>query len=393
MKRQHLGETFVNRVIPEHLGAAIRSARMPRSARRSLTCALIVLLSCASIVNGPVAQAAVSVLTLDVRYSSGDTAAQPGGIVDLRAAMPVSGPGTISQTIRQDIDPAKVRLTARADIVAPAGWTLEYSTDGSAFTSTEPTTAAQWAAIRAVQATGNVQSDGVEDGYQIATGTAEGAPLELTPPLTMSGGTGDGWDAFFDPGRTRVFNVNHKLSTNQVDCHVLATGATCNGFKFPLKAMSSNPATGRIVAGKLWVPGTTYGPDRFGFTCIEISQVIASGAVPRYCDGTDNGWVTVGTSDLPTNTSYNSFTLFTGIAGAPHSGTNTETQLWSAMMDSGNLYCLDTAKRAPCTGQPSNGWPMYWPENGAYLEQPPVHNVVIWDGRVYVTVAKGTTDM
>ena len=116
-----------------------------------------------------------------VSLTSSSASATPGSRVVLSAAMPVVGAGTVSQEIIQTIDPAKVTLTAVSDIQYPTGWSLSYSVDGTTFTTTAPSTSAGWAAIRAVKATGNVDSQGAENGYQIATGTATGAVVNLSP--------------------------------------------------------------------------------------------------------------------------------------------------------------------------------------------------------------------
>jgi hypothetical protein len=65
------------------------------------------------------------------------TAAVAGGKVDLTTQIPaVSAVDASTQEIIQNIDSTKVRLTSAADVVAPAGWTVTYSTDGTTFAAT-----------------------------------------------------------------------------------------------------------------------------------------------------------------------------------------------------------------------------------------------------------------
>lgn len=169
---------------------------------------VVAMLAIGAALNGPVARAATSAVSIAITPSS----TTAGSVVDLTASMPVSDPGTISQTIRQIIDPAKTTLTTTSTIIAPEGWTISYSTnpsDPNSYTTTAPTTNAGWAAIRAVQATGSVNSDGGDDsGYQIATGSASKTPESTVPPTVKASGTGDGYDPFW---------IVRRANANQVD--------------------------------------------------------------------------------------------------------------------------------------------------------------------------------
>ena len=191
-----------------------------------------------------------------VSLTTSSATVAPGSTVDLTASMPVVGAGTVTQEIIQTIDPTKMKLTSASDITYPTGWTLSYSTDGNSFSATTPASSAAWAAVRAVKASGNVSSQGSENGYQIATGTASGGTVSLSPGNITASGSGDGFQVFFDPARTRVFNVFHHMPNSAaLDCHVIATGATCAGFPFnPGNATTGQFSTGRVVGTKIWIP-------------------------------------------------------------------------------------------------------------------------------------------
>lgn len=166
--------------------------------------------------------------TNGVALSASLATVTPGSTVDLTASMPVVSAGSTTQTLTQTIDPTKVKLTGASDITYPAGWTLSYSTDGTIFSSTAPTTTNGWAAVTAVRATGSLESSGASNGFQVASRTATGTARSIAPSSITIVGTGDGYQAFFDPGRTRVFNVFHHQrsgSSGQLDCYVIATGA------------------------------------------------------------------------------------------------------------------------------------------------------------------------
>ncbi|MFM8528765.1 MAG: hypothetical protein ACKOD2_03650 [Ilumatobacteraceae bacterium] len=231
-----------------------------------------------------------------VTLSVGSTSVAPGSKVTLKAGTPVSGAGTVSQEIVQEIDPDKVRLTSASDISYPNGWNLSVSTDGTTFTTTLPSNSAGWAAVRAVKASGNVVSLGTENGYQIASGTGTGSASVVTVGSIAASGLGDGFEAFFDPARTRVFNLyHHSYDANPsrplLDCHIIATGATCAGFPYSTGYPTGDSVSGRIIGTKLWfTTGTNWSvasgnifDGRPGFGCVDLSLVLASGGNPRMC--------------------------------------------------------------------------------------------------------------
>jgi len=206
-----------------------------------------------------------------VSLSASTATVVPVSTVDLTAGMPVASAGTTSQEIVQQIDPTKVRLTQASDVVAPAGWTVSYCSGASTdctiaanFTTTVPSPASAWADVRAVKASGTLNSDGTDAGRQVAVRAASGSAVDTTPATIASSGSGDGLQAFFDPGRTRVFNVWHhggagNPALQRIDCHVITTAATCNGFPFDPGAETNYVALGRVVGNRLWMPSAKDG--------------------------------------------------------------------------------------------------------------------------------------
>jgi uncharacterized repeat protein (TIGR02059 family) len=165
--------------------------------------------------------------------------ASPGQKIDLIARMPFTQTGSTSQEIVQQIDPSVIQLTGINDIAYPNGWTLSYcsglSTDCTVagnFSTTAPTTAAAWALVKAVKATGNVVSDGTSGGNLIATATATDTSPRQGSFTSTSTGIGDGWLTGFD-NRGNVYNMfhhdgNNNYSQGALDCHT-RTGAACPG--------------------------------------------------------------------------------------------------------------------------------------------------------------------
>ena len=364
----------------------------------ALACALAV--SMALIAQSVPASAAPPSISL----TASSLSVSPGVQVDLTAGMPVSDAGTVSQEIVQTLDPTKVKLTAVGDIKYPQGWTLSYSTDGSTFSTLTPSTAAAWAAVRAVKAAGTINSQGSEGGYQIATGTANGTAVQTTPATIPASGAGDGYQAFFDPGRTRVFNVFHHSwnSGNQVDCHVIATGATCSGFPFKAGVYyrTGQYSVGRVVGTKMWIAGFKYGAttadDAVGFYCVDLSAVLSTGGSPAQCatsfvplaTGTE---VNVGPSFGRADPGLNEIRSVDGVSTA---GTFSETRIWASLASNGKIICLDTATGSACPAMPSNGWPTA--VKGWKLDSSTIGgentSMVISNGRIYVEGSSSTNN-
>jgi CshA-type fibril repeat protein len=287
--------------------------------------------------------------TNGVTLSASLATVAPGSTVDLTASMPVVSAGSTTQTLTQTIDPTKVRLTSASDITYPAGWTLSYSTDGTTFSSTAPTTTNGWAAITAVRATGSLESSGASNGFQVASRTATGTAATTAPASLPSTGVGDGYQAFFDPGRTRVFNLFHHGTSSDanLNCHVIATGSRCDGFPFAYGGATDEAANGVVVGSTIWAAGQD------GFFCIDISAVLANtsnavgGGSPTRCFSSGSSALVPGTSGK----------WLTWFSGASQLGQAQETKLYA--LDSTNtpnavVYCIDTATRALCNATPSN---------------------------------------
>lgn len=369
---------------------------------------LIFLLTLGVIIDGPFARA-----TNAISLTPSASSVAPGQTVDLTAAMPVVAVGSTTQTLTQVIDPTKVKLTSASDITYPAGWTLSYSTDGTSFSSTAPTTTAGWAAVRAVRATGDLVSSGSSNGFQVASRTATGTAQSIAPSSITISGSGDGFQAFFDPGRTRVFNVFHHKATGtaggQLDCHVIATGTRCTGFPLDMGIFQTpDSSMGRVVGTNIWVPAfkpDTTSPnvassaDAVGYFCIDIAGVLSSGASPAMCStpfiemarGASLN-VFTSTTDLYASRSLSSNNLigryeFYTLTGVEPYGSSSETRIWSSIAANGNLVCLDTGTKAPCAGMPTGGWPTGLLYGG--IIQPPSYfgegaGIKIWNNRIYV---------
>jgi hypothetical protein len=207
-----------------------------RGLRRNSRLSIVFMLAFGMVTSNlhiPTASALAS-MNLEVDYTPDSAAvateATPGNKIDLTATAPVAVAGTTEQEIVQDIS-ASLKLTATTDIVAPAGWTISYSTDGSTWSTTAPTTASGWSAVRKVKASGQLISQGADsNGRQIASTDANAGQPTTGQFPTTTGSSGDGWDVFFDDGG-RLYNVWHHNgggSNQSMDCY-LRSGVRCNG--------------------------------------------------------------------------------------------------------------------------------------------------------------------
>lgn len=309
-----------------------------------------------------------------------------GQSTTLTAAVPVAQPGTVAQSITQSFDPSRLRLTGSSGVVAPSGWTLAYSSDGTTF-GPAPGTPSGWAAIRAVRATGSISSGGNANGFQIASGTGSGS----VPPSGAfnAAGGGDGWDVSFDD-EGHVYNVWHHngswqtgFSTPAVDCHT-RTGASCGpGWPFSLRIPAGQTGPGGVVGqpwyhtneesmswvdtanARVWIPTNLddgLSGSGTGFTCVDVSDLSVG---PAWCGGSITAaFVRLG----PTLCGGRNCAL--GLAAAAG-------KLFAWETGTGDLICLDPlAERsgglpgAACAGQPFSftGIPSVGTDNYALTE-------------------------
>lgn len=343
---------------------------------------------------------------------------EPGGDVFLKAESPVAKTDVSSSEIVQVIDPTKMQMDGIDDIVAPDGWTISYSTN-YANNGAAPTTwtvmpaegvGVPWSTIKAIKAAGAVKSNGATpEGDQVSAASATGKPTSELPATVDTSGAGDGYQAFFDPAHTMMFNVpHHQIPTAaKIDCHLISTGARCTGFTKLLGISSSDTSMGRVVGTKLWTVGTRVQPGQanvkvgqLAFKCIDISAVAAGGSPTDCATATGSGLVPVesninGTlltpnmdfSAIPAGATTVPYNNVMGPGGAGFEGAADETRLFAYSVLTGKLVCVDTATMAACPGSP---YSLFSPTanitayNVANQSGIGDTSVQTWDGRVYV---------
>ena len=300
------------------------------------------------------ALAALPAISLAGPVTLTTSASGPNTVVT--ATAPVVNATVTSGELTQTFNPLGAQITGASDVVAPQGWTVTYSADGTTY-GAAPGTAAGWAAIRGVKATGPLTSTGASGSNQLISSTAT-VQDSSGGAINGTNASGDSWTVFTSP--TRVYTMWHHNGRNDLnqgafDCF-LRDGTHCTGFPFMLTPLETGTRvegwydeTYNHIWGVVSKPnGAGAGP---GFVCVDVS-----GATPQYCGGSiSTGFVSTG-SVAPTNSGLGCGNT----AGAALNCANDFAQVggklyaWEAL--TGKLMCVDTqgasGAGAPCTGQP-----------------------------------------
>ena len=265
-----------------------------------------------------------------------------GSKVDLTTQIPaVSDVGSATQEIIQSIDSTKVKLTSASDVIAPEGWTVTYSTDGTNFSATP----SSWAAVVKVKATGTVNSGGVSGDKQLYQ-TSANAPGTITTPNGVSRSGGDGWDVEFD-SRGYIYNwYHHGALSSGLDCRDRLTGALCagswpmslstNGFYSPFQSTLFFDEVNKHI----WLPAADRSTGT-GFLCVDVTTV----TTPALCGGSK----------------ATAWTMLNARANAQETGIEqiiaSEGKIYSWDLLSGKILCYDYLSNnglgAACSNMPT----------------------------------------
>ena len=245
----------------------------------------------------------------------------------------VAGQGRSAQTLESCFDDVYAELD-RGTIKIPAGYTLQYSTNhGSTYSSKLPKLT--WK-INCIRAVGSINSGGIVGGHQAYTASGSMVPPSSVGQITLTGG-GDGFNAFFDPNYTKVFNIYHHSAPPSIDCHLLSDGSQCSGFPISLTGGTNHKPYGTFSdETHMWIPSGDSSVG-FGFDCINAT------AGSHCSDVANNGRVTVGTGY---GNGINNF-----VTGAIASG-----KVFAYDRVNRKILCVDPSTKASCSGMPSGGW-------------------------------------
>ncbi len=293
--------------------------------------------------------------------------------------------GNGTRELRIDLDDATIYRAG--SVVAPEGWSIEWSVDdGANWVGTEPGTPAD---VTNVRASATVNAGAVNGSSQSYT-KAVTSPV---PASTFSGSTGgDGWDVFFYDNY--VLNIfHHSGSSVGLDCHLRSTGARCTGYDPTQTTGANHSRFDGYMAGNRsggWVNGNTgkayafsaqsaAGADQYkpGALCIDMNTSPPSGCgfTALSSDTNITGYTPLSNAEGiggrlfgldATNKKLLCFDPNTNAACANSpvtlsaSGTNTAfyhvyplgTKVF-ATTDT-TLYCFESSNLSPCSGS----WPV-----------------------------------
>lgn len=289
------------------------------------------------------APAYASGATLSASPGSGNT---PGNPLSAALSSPVSGAGLASQQLSLGWDPTRAFLGG--SVQAPAGWTTEYTTDGSSWSTSPPS---DLSTVRGVRAGGSFASAGMASGVQLSDSGGTGP---VTPPPVFSGGSGgDGWNAF--ASEDYVLAAYHHSGASYIPftlaCYLKSSGQACDGSGSPGPSTftKSGPGTSSVSPGVVindkayvmvsqfeWLGYVSY---TAGVQCVDVSSWPFSDCGYTRLYGAWSGG-TIG-----------------GIFGGEPGTLSTVGSKIYAVTPSGTpaglaITCFDTATGQACSGQP-----------------------------------------
>lgn len=287
------------------------------------------------------------------------SAATDGSAFTSTASAPITLNGQTSQVITKTWNKDHLRFV-NGSITAPEGWTIEYTTDGTTWSSSAP---ADLTTVTGVRTTGALTSIGYSNGLQTSISNAPSTIKQATVGGLPPTGAGDGYDVFFDEQYTKVFNVFHHSNPAQIDCHSLYDGARCSGYPvgMPNSLGTNDRSTGVSIGARVWVP-LGYGSNPGGgFACFKTSGGACTTAFVKLTSNAN----TAGHSN---------------VGNVARIGQYVFTQNFK----DGKVLCLDTNMEAACTDMPAGGF-----ELGTGFTQSYPSNVMALGTRIYSSNGRG----
>ena len=211
---------------------------------------------------------------LQTDLTASSTTTSPTFSSYLATLPPATVTASVTQTLEANWDPRLQSINYPP--IYPQGWSIEYYAGGAKLAKV-PTTASEWAEVSRVVTSGSLDVEGV-DGERQAIVSRSSAPRVVVKPVFSGGVVGDGWDVFFDPAYTKIFNVHHHNNLNEIMCRNLVDGTTCPGFPMKL-TQTSVRSTGRIdtASNKFWQPTVTLPtaeaqPSKLAWDCVDLTN-------------------------------------------------------------------------------------------------------------------------
>ena len=288
------------------------------------------------------------------------TAATDGSAFTSTAVAPITINGQTSQVITKTWDKSHMGFV-NGSVVAPEGWTVEYTTDGSTWSSSLP---GNPATVTGVRTTGSLQSIGYSNGLQTSISSAPSTIKQATVGSLSITGSGDGYDVFMDEAYTKIFNVWHHSYPNQIDCHSLFNGSRCTGYPMtmPHNLGTNDRSTGIVVGSKVWVASGYGSNPGGGFSCFLVAGGLCS-----------TSFISL-TTNVHTN-NYNNVGNMERIG----------QYLFTQNFKDGKVLCLDTQTEAACSNMPAGGFNLGTSDTQSYPS-----NLLVVGTRLYVNDGRGS---
>jgi hypothetical protein len=276
------------------------------------------------LVFGNAAQAATTISVTTTGTSSSVNSIQAGDVVDVTQSAPIPPAGSSDVELDSSWNSESLQLKSGSSVTYPEGWSLEYTSDGSAWSPNAPTILSQAVGIRTK---GSIESTG--SGFKTHPTSAL---LQAVSSFTGSTG-GDGYDLTF--AEDRVFNQFHHDINLEVQCHIKSSGNSCTGitvtgYQTPNGASSFyDPIHKKLFA--VVMETSTYD---FGFMCISLANL----STPALCGA---------------NAAASFVRLYNGASGISReyigsSSADSSGHVWTFNGANYSLMCLDLAAGAAC---------------------------------------------
>jgi MYXO-CTERM domain-containing protein len=380
-----------------HMNSKASRRPLPGAARIASLGTLLLSLACSdkpglSGAQQERAPASGQALAVQTDLTATSTFASDGGVHSYIATLPPAAVvGNVTQRLEAQWN-TNLHSPNQAPIY-PQGWSIEYYA-GSTKLAREPETPSEWAQVSRVVTTGSVDVEAVEDERQAMVATAE-APVAVVAAQFQGVGTGDGWDVFFDPEYTRVFNIHHHKNDvdARLECRYLdPSKGTCPSLQL---TQTSHRSTGRIDAAsnRLWHPTVTKDATnpRLAWDCVDLNgparcatPVLVSkhAAFSNFYNNhvdpvvigrrmytlgfTSGGGTLISCLDMATRTECPEIPMPQQGGGVEQSGlAAVGTRLYALAGANHDLDCYDTTTGARCPG-----WPKAVPARGSPVWAP-----------------------
>ena len=257
-----------------------------------------------------------------------------GDLATVTQSAPITTAGQTGQTFESTWDTTQASLGA-GGVTTPEGWSLDYTTDGSSWSSTAP---ADLATVSGVRSSGSVDSNGLTSGLQVSTSLGSGPLAPGASSFNGSGG-GDGWDVFFSG--EKVLNVYHHNGDYNLDCHLRATGVGCGDVYTNPGYQTSGASSGTTVGALVYSAVVESESSSAGVLCTDTATTPFTSCGFTSLVGESYDWSFIGSQ------SRSGSRLYVPVASG-----------------GGQLACFDTDTAAACPGQPyalpgfSGNWPV-----------------------------------